>query len=197
MAFETVNTEFPGVVRDRRWVIAHVPGITQEWIDRFQVIGGNLSLTGWQYLAGNPTASTVAPYAGPPFRMIVDSSRRPDGIHVGMSSDGMQIAPMNPWIHMYYATTGLNARNVLINPNQQISREEVLSLYTRENGWFLREEDQLGSIEEGKLADLVVLNRDYFSVPAEDLKKIRSVLTVVDGDVVHDDLRGGHHHHRG
>jgi predicted amidohydrolase YtcJ len=195
-AFETVNGEFPGVVRDRRWVIAHVPGITQEWIDRFQAIGGNLSLTGWQYLNGNPTASTVAPYAGPPFRMIVDSSRRPDGIHVGMSSDGMQIAPMNPWLHMYYATTGLNARKVLINPNQQITRHEVLGLYTRENGWFLREEDALGSIEEGKLADLAVLNRDYFAVPNEDLKKIRSVLTVVDGEVVHDDLHKGHHHHR-
>ena len=185
-AFETVNGEFPGVVRDRRWVIAHVPGITQEWIDRFQAIGGNLSLTGWQYLNGNPTASTVAPYAGPPFRMIVDSSNRPDGIHVGMSSDGMQIAPMNPWIHMYYATTGLNARQVLINPLQQITRQEVLGLYTRQNGWFLREEDQLGSIEEGRLADLVVLNRDYFAVANEDLRKIRSILTVVDGEVVYD-----------
>jgi hypothetical protein len=185
-AFETVNTEFPGVVRDRRWVIAHVPGITQEWIDRFQAIGGSLSLTGWQYLNGNPTASTVAPYAGPPFRMIVDSSNRPDGIHVGMSSDGMQIAPMNPWIHMYYATTGLNARKVLINPAQQITRQEVLSLYTRQNGWFLREENDLGSIEEGKLADLAVLNTDYFAVPSEELKKIRSILTVVDGEVVHD-----------
>ena len=194
-AFETVNNEFPGVVRDRRWVVAHVPGITQEWIDRFQAIGGNLSLTGWQYLAGNPSTSTVAPYAGPPFRMIVDSSYRQDGIHVGMSSDGMQIAPMNPWLHMYYATTGLNARNVQINPGQQISREEVLSLYTRQNGWFLREEDQLGSIEGGKLADLVALNRDYFSVAAEDLKQIRSALTVVDGDVVYDNLDGKHHHH--
>jgi predicted amidohydrolase YtcJ len=187
-AFEAVEGKFPGVVRDRRWVIAHVPGITQEWIDRFQAIGGNLSLTGWQYLAGNPQPPTnlISPYAGPPFRMIVDSSNRPDGIHVGMSSDGMQIAPMNPWIHMYFATTGLNARKVLINPAQQITRQEVLSLYTRQNGWFLREEDQLGTIEEGKLADLVVLNRDYFSVPSEDLKKIRSVLTVVDGDVVYD-----------
>jgi predicted amidohydrolase YtcJ len=173
-------------VRERRWVIAHVPGITQEWIDRLQAIGGNLSLTGWQYLAGNPTASTVAPYAGPPFRMIVDSGKRPDGIHAGMSSDGMQIAPMNPWVHMYYATTGLNARRVLINPGQQISREEVLSLYTRQNGWFLREEDELGTIESGKLADLVVLNSDYFAVPNEDLKKIRSVLTVVGGNVVYD-----------
>jgi hypothetical protein len=184
-AFETVNGEFPGIVRNKRWVVAHVPGITQEWIDRFQAIGGSLSLTGWQYLAGNPTASVVAPYAGPPFRMIVDSSHRPDGIHVGMSSDGMQIAPMNPWIHMYYATTGLNARGVLINGGQQITRDEVLSLYTMQNGWFVAEEDQLGSIEEGKLADLAVLNSDYFSVGAEDLFKIRSILTVVDGDVVH------------
>jgi hypothetical protein len=186
MAFEAADADYPGVVRDRRWVIAHVPGITQEWIDRFQAIGGNLSLTGWQYLAGNLPSSTVAPYAGPPFRMIVDSSRRPGGIHAGMSSDGMQIAPMNPWLHMYYATTGFNARGVQINPNQQVTRQEVLSLYTRENGWFLREEDQLGSIEPGKLADLVVLNLDYFSVPNEDLKKIRSVLTVVGGNVVHD-----------
>jgi predicted amidohydrolase YtcJ len=92
---------------------------------------------------------------------------------------------MNPWLHMYYATTGLNTRKVQINPGQQITRQEVLSLYTSRNGWFLHEEDQLGSIEEGKLADLVVLNSDYFSVADEDLKKIRSVLTVVDGEVVY------------
>ena len=187
LGFEAANQEVPGVVADKRWVIAHVPGITQEWIDRLQALGGGLSLTGWQYLNGSfPTNALNAPYAGPPFRMIVDSSKRPNGIHVGMSSDGMQIAPMNPWIHMYFATTGLNARGLQINPGQQITRQEVLSLYTRENGWFLREEDQLGSIEEGKLADLVVLSHDYFSVPVEDLKKIRSVLTVVGGNVVHD-----------
>ena len=195
MGFEAANAEVPGIVRDKRWVVAHVPGITQEWIDRLQAIGGNLSLTGWQYLNGSiPGNNLNTSYAGPPFRMIVDSSRRPDGIHAGMSSDGMQIAPMNPWLHMYYATTGLNTKMQLINPNQQITREEVLSLYTRENGWFLREEDDLGSIEEGKLADLVVLSHDYFRVPNEDLKKIRSVLTIVGGNVSHDagvlDVRG-------
>jgi predicted amidohydrolase YtcJ len=113
--------------------------------------------------------------------MIVDN-----GIHVGMSSDGMQIAPMNPWLHMYYATTGLNARQTLINGGQQIKRDEVLKLYTANNGWFLREENDLGSIEPGKLADLVVLSHDYFTVPDEDLKKIRSVLTVVGGRVAYD-----------
>src|SRR5262245_31525842 len=104
-AFETVNGEFPGVVGNKRWVIAHVPGITQEWINRFKAIGGSLSLTGWQFLAGGLQTNPLSPYAGPPFRMIVDS-----GIHTGLSSDGMQIAPMNPWIHMYFATTGINAR---------------------------------------------------------------------------------------
>jgi predicted amidohydrolase YtcJ len=184
--FEAANAEFPGIVRAERWVIAHVPGITQPWIDRLQAIGGNLSLTGWQYLAGTfPATALDAPYAGPPFRMIVDSSNRKDGVHVGMSSDGMQIAPMNPWLHMYFATTGLNTRGIQINPGQQITRQEVLSLYTRQNGWFLREEDQLGSIEPGKLADLVVLNRDYFAASNDDLKKIRSILTVVDGKVVY------------
>src|SRR2546430_4783298 len=73
MGFEAANADSPGVVRERRWVIAHVPGITQEWIDRLQAIGGNLSLTGWQYLAGTLPPSTAAPYAGPPFPTIVAS----------------------------------------------------------------------------------------------------------------------------
>jgi predicted amidohydrolase YtcJ len=177
--YELVNAEFD--ITDLRWVIAHVPRITLEWVNRLKAIGGGLSLTGWQYLAGNLPA-TAPQYAGPPFRLIVDS-----GIPAGMSSDGMQIAPMNPWIHMYYATTGLNARGVQINPGQQVSREEVLSLYTSRNGWFLRKEDDLGSLEPGKLADLAVLNKDYFSVPDLELKQIRSALTVVGGKIVHND----------
>ena len=172
-AFETVNNEFP--ITDLRWVVAHVPFITEEYVNRLKALGGGLSLTGWRYLAGSPAQN------GPPFRMIVDN-----GINVGMSSDGMQIAPMNPWIHMYYATTGRNSRGVLINDGQQITRTEVLRLYTADNGWFLREEDDLGTIEAGKLADLVVLNDDYFTVPDDQLRHIRSVLTVVGGRIVHD-----------
>jgi hypothetical protein len=170
--FEAVDAEFG--IRDLRWVVAHVPFITEDYVDRLKAVGGGLSLTGWRYLAGTAASN------GPPFRMIVDN-----GINAGMSSDGMQIAPMNPWLHMYYATTGRNARGELINDGQQISRREVLRLYTADNGWFLRMEDRLGTIEKGNLADLVVLDRDYFKVPDEDLKRIRSVLTVVGGEVVH------------
>jgi predicted amidohydrolase YtcJ len=174
-AFETVHAETS--IADLRWVVAHVPQINQEYLNRLKALGGGVNLTGWQYLAG------TGPQSGPPFRLIVDN-----GIPAGMSSDGMQIAPMNPWIHAYYATTGRNARGQQINPGQQISRQELLTLYTRANQWFLGGEDEklLGSLEVGRLGDVVVLNEDYFAVPAERLKKIRSVLTVVGGAVVHD-----------
>jgi hypothetical protein len=171
-AFETANAEFP--IGNLRWVVAHVPFITEPWVNRFKAMGGGLSLTGWRYLAG------TAQQNGPPFRMIVDN-----GIHTGLSSDGMQIAPMNPWLHMYYATTGRNARQVLINGGQTITRQEALKLYTANNGWFMHEEEQIGTIEPGKLADLAVLSDDCFAVPDESLKKIRSVLTIVGGNIVH------------
>jgi predicted amidohydrolase YtcJ len=173
--FETVNRRHP--ITDLRWVVAHVPFITRDYVDRLDAVGGGLSLTGWRYLAGTATDN------GPPFRMILDS-----GVHAGMSSDGMQIAPMNPFIHAYYAVTGRNARGELINAGQQISRQEVLALYTSANSWFLGgpDQDQLGTLEPGRLGDVVVLDRDYFSVPDDQLRKVRSVLTVVGGKIVHD-----------
>jgi predicted amidohydrolase YtcJ len=172
-AFEAAHAQHP--IDDLRWVIAHVPFITEDWVDRLKAIGGGLSLTSWRYLAGSATSN------GPPFRMIVDN-----GINVGMSSDGMQIAPMNPWVNMYYAVTGKNALGDVINGDQTISRQEVLELYTSRNGWFIGEEDKMGSLEPGKFGDLVVLSDDYFAVPDEGLRHITSDLTMVDGTIVHD-----------
>lgn len=173
--YEAVHAQTP--ITDLRWVVAHVPRITADWLARLHAIGGGVNLTGWQYLAG------TGPAAGPPFRTILDS-----GIHAGMSSDGMQIAPMNPWVHAYYATTGRNALGNQINAGQQISRSELLALYTRANGWFLGppDEHQLGTIEAGRLGDLVVLDRDYFTVPDSELRQVRSALTVLGGTIVHD-----------
>ena len=145
-------------------------------MNRLKALGGAISFFGGsRYLTG------TAANNGPPYRMIVDN-----GIQAGMSCDGMQVAPLNPWLGMYYATTGVNARGDAINAAQRITRQEVLRLYTAANGWFLRMEDKIGSIETGKLADLAVLDRDYFTVPDADLKRIRPVLTVVGGRVVHD-----------
>ena len=155
-----------------------VPLITPEYLLRLKKLGGGVNLSGWQYMAGR------GPQAGPPFRDVLES-----GIPAGIGADGMQIAPLHPWIHAYYATTGKNALGEVINPGQQITRLEMLELYTRANGFFLGgpDENRLGSLEVGRLGDVVVLSDDYFSVSEEQLKTLRSVLTVVGGNVVHDE----------
>jgi len=176
--FEKVNAVTP--IKDLRWSVAHVPRIDQATVNRFKALGAGIAVHPFGYLAG--TAG-----AGPPLRMIVDS-----GIHVGAGSDAAQISTLNPWLMIYYMVTGKNSSGVLINDKQQITRAEALRLYTVENGWFLREENQLGSIEVGKLGDVVALSEDYFDpakVPDEAIKKLRSVLTVVDGKVVYNDVK--------
>ena len=176
--FEKVNAVTP--IRDLRWSIAHVPHIDSETVNRFKAIGAGIAVHPFEYLAG-------APGAGPPMRMIVDS-----GIHVGAGSDAAQISTLDPWLMIYYMVTGKNAAGELINPGQTLTRMEALRLYTADNGWFLREEDRLGSIEPGKLADIVVLSDDFLDpakVPDEAIKRVKSALTVVGGQVVYDALK--------
>ena len=189
-AFEAVDKEVG--IRDLRWVVAHVPLITKDYLARLKALGGGVNLSGWQYLAGTPpppppppTGNGTSRGAGPPWRDIIDSK-----IPAGFGADGANIAPLSPWPHVYYAITGKNAKGEVINDpaRQGLTREEALRLYTSANSWFLGGPDEtaLGTLEVGKLGDVVVLSDDYFKVTDEDLKTLRSVLTVVGGVVVHD-----------
>jgi hypothetical protein len=172
--FETVNKTTP--IANLRWSLAHVGTVDAATINRLKAIGGAIAVHPFQFLAGGR--------GGPPLRTIVDS-----GIKVGAGSDSAQISTLNPWLVISYMVTGKALDGTVINAGQQLTRMEALRLYTAENGWFLKEEATLGTIESGKLADLVVLSDDYFDaarVPDDAIRRIRSVLTVVDGKVVHD-----------
>jgi len=171
-AWENINATVP--VAPLHWSIAHALTITPANIERLKKLGAGLALHGFRYLAGTPAN------AGPPYRTILDS-----GVKVGAGSDSAQISTLNPWLMLYYMTTGKNSSGVLINAGQTLTRQEAMKLYTAENGWFSKEEDKIGSIEKGKLADLTVLNADYFSVPEESIKRLGSVLTIVGGRIVH------------
>jgi hypothetical protein len=163
--FEAVNAVTP--IASLRWSIAHVPRIDQATVNRFKALGAGIAVHPFEYLAGGPNA-------GPPLRMIVDS-----GIHVGAGSDAAQISTLDPWMMIYYMVTGKNSSGALINDKQQLTREEAIRLYTAENGWFFHEEDKLGSIEPGKLGDLVALSEDYFDpkkVSDEGIKQLKSRL---------------------
>jgi predicted amidohydrolase YtcJ len=175
--WERVNREFP--ITGLRWSIDHVSTIEPATIERMKRLGVGIRAHGWRLLAGTPGA------AGPPYRKILDS-----GIRVGVGLDGAQAAPINPWLHVYYMVTGRNVRGELINDGQQITRQEAVWLYTGANGWFSREEQTLGTIEPGRLADLVVLNADVFdpqAVPDEAIRRMGSVMTLVGGRIVFGD----------
>lgn len=173
--YEAVNREFD--ITKSRWVVHHVPEVNADLLSRLQALGCGVEMGAFRWV----TSSDPKVVAGPPFRTIVDH-----GIQAGIHGDGVHIAPLNPWLHIYYATTGLNSFGDQVNPGQHLTRAEAIRLFTRQNSWFLRMEDKIGSIEPGKLADLTVLDRDYFTVPDAAIKKIRSALTIVNGNVVHD-----------
>lgn len=173
-AYEAVNRE--NDITKLRWVVHHVPEVNADLLTRLQALGCGVEMGAFRWV----TSSDPKIVAGPPFRTIVDH-----GIQVGIHGDGVHIAPLNPWLHIYYAVTGINSFGDQVNPGQHLTRAEALRLFTRNNSWFLRMEEKIGSIQPGKLADVAVLDRDYFSVPDPDIKKIRSVLTIVDGQIVH------------
>jgi len=176
--FERVNETTP--IANLHWSLGHVNHIDLATLNRLKALGAGVEPHGWSYLNGS------GPAAGPPFRLIIDS-----GIHAGGGSDSVGVTALDPWLMIYYMVTGKNSAGEVINEGQQITRMEALRLYTADNGWFFREENKLGSMEPGKLGDLVVLSADYTDankVPDQDIRNLKSVLTVVGGKVVYDNM---------
>jgi predicted amidohydrolase YtcJ len=174
-AYEKVDAEFG--IQHLRWMVHHVPFVSTDLLSRLKALGAGVQMAAFRWVTAGAGATNV----GAPFRTIVDH-----GIQVGIHGDGAHIAPLSPWPHIYYATTGVSSFGEQVNPGQHLTREEALRLFTKGNAWFMRMEDKIGSIETGKLGDLLVLNHDYFGVRDEDIKKTRPVLTVVGGKIVHD-----------
>ena len=168
-AFEAVNATVP--IADLRWAVEHIFTMSADLINRLKEIGAGATVQNQQYLLGG---------SGPPYRDLVDG-----GIPIGGGTDASAISPMSPWISLYHMVTGKNAAGTVTNAGQQISRMEALRLYTTGSAYFTFDDTDLGSIEVGKLADLVVLSDDYLSVAEDEIRTLSSVLTIIGGEIVH------------
>jgi hypothetical protein len=107
------------------------------------------------------------------------------GIKMGAGTDSGVVGALNPWLSIYYMVTGKDAGGEVIIPGEQIGRKDALRLYTAASAWFNFEENELGSLEAGKLADLVVLDRPFLDISDEEIRRMRPLLTMVGGRVVH------------
>jgi len=177
---DAVNKEYP--IKNLRWVLAHVNQINASQLERMKKLGMYAAVHPWAVINGAIMHEGFGDgaYDMPPLSTIQNS-----GIVWGLGSDGTAANQTQPFTTLYFAVTGKMAGGQKVI-RQTISREDALIAHTRKNAYFVFQENNLGAIQPGKLADLVVLDRDYLTIPADQIKDIKPVLTMVGGRVVFD-----------
>jgi len=100
------------------------------------------------------------------------------------SSDVPSTVSANPFVALYSLVTRKNNLGRDVAPQEAVRREEALRTYTTNGTWLTREESIKGSIEVGKVADLAVLDRDFFSVSDEEIEDIQVEKTMVSGNII-------------
>ncbi|HET7763626.1 MAG TPA: amidohydrolase family protein [Burkholderiales bacterium] len=172
----------PAGIGALRWSLTHANVITDGQIAALRDIKVGITAQGTAY-TGNA--------GGTPFRSILDIMG-PAGIPTGGGSDATNVGPLNPWLMMYFMSTGKNNAGVSINGPQSCTRLEALRMYTLGSAYFSFDDDKLGSIERGKLADCAVLSDDPLTASDDGFRRIMSTLTLQSGRIVSGGL-----HHRG
>jgi predicted amidohydrolase YtcJ len=177
---EAVNKEIP--IRNLRWALAHVNQINASQIERMKRLGMYAAVHPWAVINGAIMHEGFGEgaYDMPPLGTIQSS-----GIAWGLGSDGTAANQTLPLTTLYFAVTGKMAGGTKVM-RQPISREDALIAHTRKNAYFVFQENNLGSIQPGKLADLVALDRDYLTIPADQIKDIRPLMTMVGGRIVYE-----------
>jgi predicted amidohydrolase YtcJ len=182
--FERVNAEVP--FDGLHWIIDHAETISQRSIDRVKALGGGIAIQHRMAYQGEEFVNRYGEKAAentPPVSRMLES-----GVPVGMGTDATRVASYNPWVGIYWLVTGKTVGGMRLYPSaRRVSRETALRLYTEGSAWFSSEQGRKGAIKVGQYADLAALDRDMMNVSEDDIKDIRSVLTMVGGKVVHAD----------
>jgi predicted amidohydrolase YtcJ len=161
-------------MKDLRWTIAHCDLISNESINRAKELGLTIAVH-------NKTAKpAMDDRDSPPIALIEDS-----GIVWGLGSDSTVVSTINPFHSLWWVTSGTVFPNKKSIENT-VSRQAALTAHTRNNAFLLFKENDLGSIEVGKWADLVILDRDYMTVPVDEIREIMPLQTIIRGEVVYD-----------
>jgi predicted amidohydrolase YtcJ len=178
---EAINKEYP--VKNLRWVFAHVNRINASHLARMKELGMYAAVHPWGVINGGINHRTFGDSAYDMAPLVTIQS---SGIVWGLGSDGSRANQILPFTTLWWAVTGkmVGGTKVL---HQTISREDALIAHTRRNAYFLFQENNLGSLQPGKLADVLVLDRDYLTIPSDEIKDIKPVLTMVGGRIVYED----------
>ncbi len=189
-AYEAADRVKP--IRERRFTLTHANFPDPRAIRRAAKMGVIFdSQPAWHHFDG----PALAPVFGPdrvrnfvPLRSIIDAG----ALAVGGSDHMIRMDPRlalnayHPFFGMWMAVTRKTAAGNVLNPEQRITREEALRLWTINGAYGTFEEKLKGSIEPGKLADFAVISKDYLTCPEDEIRDIDALLTVMGGRVVYE-----------
>jgi len=187
--FEEVNRIKP--IKPRRFSIIHGNFFTKEAVKRMSELGVCADAQpAWfykdadamEYILGEKRIQTFHPY-----RTLTDAGVIVNGgsDHMVKSDANTSINPYNPFLAMWTVVTRTTERGTVVMASEAITREQSLKMYTTNNAYASFEENLKGSIEKGKLADMAILTEDILTCPVDDIKKIKSELTLLGGQIVY------------
>lgn len=178
--YEEINREKP--IKGLRWAFSHLDQLTSAQIERMKRLGMSAQIHSRPLIQGALMHKFHGERAWemPPMRMVQDS-----GIMWGLGSDATAVTTSDPFFTLWFAVTGKMIGGRKVN-RQTITREEALTAHTRNNAYIVFQESNLGSLQPGKYADLVVLDRDYLTVPEDDIKDLNPLMTMVGGRIVYE-----------
>lgn len=182
--FERVNQDIP--LARLNWLIDHAETVTPKNIERIRTLGGGIAVQHRMAYQGEyfiKRYGKSAAATSPPLRRMLEM-----GVPIGGGTDATRVSGYNPWIALYWLTTGRTIGGTLLyDESNRLDRTEALRIMTSGSAWFSREQAVKGTIEPGKYADFAVLSKDYFAIADEQIKDVTSVLTAMAGNVVYAD----------
>ncbi|WP_420810222.1 amidohydrolase [Erythrobacter colymbi] len=180
--FEKVNRDIP--LDGIHWFFDHAETISERSIDRVAALGGGIAFQHRMAYQGEYFVERYgarAAEATPPFKRVLEAE-----VKTSAGTDATRVASYDPWVSLSWLVTGKTLGGTGLYPQRNLlDRETALRMWTENTTWFSNEEGRKGRIEAGMLADLAVLDRDYFAVPGDEIRQITSVLTIVDGKLVY------------
>jgi len=179
---ESVNREMP--LSRSRIGFAHLEDATPETIERIKKLGAGIAVQSRLLLTAESSLELWGEQKtrnAPPLRTMLAA-----GIPLGAGTDAFRTGNYSPMLALWWLVTGKSIAGTAIrDPKQNLTRIEALRAYTLGSAWFTGDEKKKGSVETGKLADLVVLNGDYLSVSEERIPSLESLLTMIGGRIVY------------
>jgi predicted amidohydrolase YtcJ len=180
--FEKVNEEIP--LKGLNWFFDHAETIQDKSIDRIARLGGGIAVQHRMAYQGEYFVERYGKGAAehtPPIKRMMEA-----GVKVSAGTDATRVASYDPWVSLAWLVTGKTLGGLQLYPRRnRLDRETALRMWTENVTWFSNEEGNKGNITVGQLADLAVLDRDYFQVPEDEIQHLQSVLTMVDGKPVY------------